>query len=303
MTETTTPTKPRLYPTALASLFVATGAGHVAAGHLQRGLFWFLADLIGFSLAVAGALVHIGFIWLAYLWLLALRVTALFDVLTRPVAKSLPRWANVFAIWVVLFGSYRVAALAARTYVIESYKTTNGSMSPTLLIGDHFMVDKWRAPERGDLVVFGLPGEEDKKVVKRVMAVAGDMIEIRDDVIYINDKPVERQHVEGDCHYPEYEEVTGDWQSRACDAWQETFNGKTYRVIFDSATARFSSHSSRPYRVPANNVFVMGDNRDNSYDSRNFGPVARAKVTGRAYMIWWSWGEGGARLDRLFQTL
>jgi signal peptidase I len=298
-----TPTKPRLYPSALASLFIATGAGHVAAGDLRRGLLWFLADLVGCGLALAGALVHIGIIWLAILWLLALRVTALFDVLTRPVAKSLPRWGDVFAIWIALLVTHRIAAVTARTYLVESYQITNSAMSPTLLIGDHFMVDKRRAPGRGDLIVFDLPAEPERSVVKRVIAIGGDVIEIRDDILYINDQPIERHHIEGDCHYPELDEATGEWISRKCDAWQETLDGKSYRVMFDSSTAGLSSHSSRPFRVPANSFFVLGDNRDNSHDSRAFGPVPRANLTGRAYVIWWSSGEVGARLERLFQTL
>jgi signal peptidase I len=293
--------KPRLYPAALASLLVATGAGHVAIGHTRRGLIWFIAELIGVVVAMLGTLINIHLLWVAAAWLLALRVTALFDVLGRPAAPSLPRWGRVVLIWIALIAGNQLVSFAMRAFVIEAFKIPSGAMIPTLQIGDHIFANKLPfTPRRGDIIVFDFPKQPRQQFIKRVIAVGGDEIEIRDDVVFINGNPVERRRLDEDCHYSDYDESMDQWTAHACDAWEENLDGKRYRVIFDRER---SPHSTHPVRVPPDSYFVLGDNRDNSHDSRYWGFVPRSLLEGRAYMIWWSSGESGTRWDRLLLDL
>jgi signal peptidase I len=154
-------------------------------------------------------------------------------------------------------------------------------MIPTLLIGDHILVNKFvygvrlpyfgtsivpvGTPHRGDVVVFVYPQDEEKDFIKRVVGVAGDTIEVRDKRLYVNGGAVP-------------------------DAYAHFAEGTEGRT-----TAPRDSFG--PFAVPAGYIFVMGDNRDRSYDSRFWGPVSLDKVKGKAFLIYWSW-EGARRWVR-----
>jgi signal peptidase I len=150
-------------------------------------------------------------------------------------------------------------------------------MEPTLLIGDHILVNKFiygmsipfidkkffqfATPERGDVVVFIYPMDESKDFIKRVVAVAGDTVEIRQKKLYLNGSPAEDPHAH--------------------------FTDSTLYSSTDS-TARQRDNLG-PKTIPPGNIFVMGDNRDRSLDSRFWGFVDITKVRGKAFMIYWSW--------------
>ena len=173
-------------------------------------------------------------------------------------------------------------ALAIRTFVVQAFKIPSGSMLPTLEIGDHILVNKFvygprlevpltqwslgqlpgfREPRAGDVVVFIYPKERDKDFIKRIVAVAGQTVEARGNTLLIDGKQVEDAHA----HYEKRDHV-----------------------------------DFGPYTVPAGHVFVMGDNRDESYDSRFWGPVPIQDIKGLAMVIYWSWGgENFVRWDRL----
>ena len=165
-------------------------------------------------------------------------------------------------------------ALAIRTFVVQAFKIPSGSMLPTLQIGDHILVNKFvygprleipltqislgqlpglRKPRPGDVVVFVWPKDRSKDFIKRVIAVAGQTVEMRAKQVYIDGKPWDDPHA-------------------------------TY------TTGRSAqSDSFGPVTVPPGFVFVMGDNRDQSYDSRFWGPVPLADIKGQALIIYWSW--------------
>jgi signal peptidase I len=212
-------------------------------------------------------------------------------------------------------------ALFLRAFVVEAFKIPSGSMIPTLQVGDHIFVNKfiygvrvpwtnikfgteYRKPRRGEVIVFIYPKEPDKDFIKRIVAVEGDEVEVRDNVLYINGKPVPQVADKGDCRYDDYEEATDHWEERRCDAYDETLGKNRFTVIFDKDG---SGHSSRPFKVPPQSVFVMGDNRDNSHDSRFWGAVPYDLIKGKAMLIWWSAGEpsklGGIRFDRMFHLV
>jgi signal peptidase I len=193
-----------------------------------------------------------------------------------------------------------ILALLLRMFGIEAFKIPSGSMIPTLQVGDHIFVNKaiyrFHPPERGDVAVFIYPREQDKDFIKRVIAVANDTIEIRDHVLYVNDVAVPREHVSGDCHYEDFTETS--WETVACDAWLES--DKKYEVVYGTNDRWPNNHARE--RVPAGQAFVLGDNRDNSLDSRMFGFVPYDYFKGRAMFVWWSIGAS-PRWSRLGHSI
>ncbi len=177
-------------------------------------------------------------------------------------------------------------ALVIRTFVVEAFKIPSGSMEPTLEIGDHILVNKfiygikipltslnlfpWESPQRGDVVVFIYPLEPDKDFIKRVIAVGGDTVRIVNKRLYINGAEVPDPHAV-------YREDT-------------LLLGGAQRM-----------HDFGPVTVPRGSLFVLGDNRDHSLDSRFWGFVPLKDVLGKAFTIYWSWNtrESAVRWNRL----
>lgn len=192
---------------------------------------------------------------------------------------------NIEAILVAI-----VLALFIRTFVIQAFKIPSGSMKETLKIGDHILVNKFiygvkipflqttiipiTNPKRGDIVVFKFPEDPSKDFIKRVIGVAGDMVEVRDKKVYVNSKLLNHD-----------------------------FGIHTDSYIFPASEQPRDNFG--PVVVPAHSLFVMGDNRDQSYDSRFWGFVDLKAVKGKALMIYWSWDkeEFGVRWNRIGHLL
>jgi signal peptidase I len=167
-----------------------------------------------------------------------------------------------------------VLALFIRTYFIQAFTIPSGSMKPTLLIGDYILANKFiygtkipfadkrilvfRKPARGDIIVFKYPEDPSKDFIKRIIAVGGDKIESRKDIIYLNDKALNEP-------YTQHIDASGP---PGIIAPRDNFG---------------------PYIVPKGKYFVMGDNRDQSYDSRYWGYVDMGLIKGEALIIYWSW--------------
>ena len=209
-------------------------------------------------------------------------------------------------------------ALLLRAFVVEAFKIPSGSMIPTLKIGDHIFVNKfiygiripwtdikfWDSPpSRGDVVVFIYPQDPKKDFIKRIIAIGGDTVSMRDNVPYVNGKAVKRKKLSGECSYIDGDEDSEEWQrtTKACVAYEEELGGTRYRVIQD---VNAFPDSLKPYKVPEGHVFVMGDNRDNSHDSRRWGTVSYKQIKGKALIIWWSSGAPeGVRWGRFFDLV
>ena len=208
-------------------------------------------------------------------------------------------------------------ALLLRAFVVEAFKIPSGSMLPTLEVGDHLFVNKYlyglrvpltnlkflelREPRRGEVIVFIYPREEDKDFIKRIVAVPGDTVEVRARQLYINGQPVPHQPIAGPCQYRDVQEETSIWSQKGCEQFWEELGGFRYRTIYDPGRYR----SNYPItRVPGKSVFVMGDNRDNSHDSRYWGFVPYDHIKGKALFIWLSYGgPDGFRWNRLFRPV
>ena len=173
-----------------------------------------------------------------------------------------------------------ILALFVRTWVVQAFKIPTGSMENNLLIGDHLLVNKFvfgpagaerallpmRDIRRRDIVVFKYPNEPQRDFIKRVIGLPGETLELRNKKVYINGEPLEEPYV----HFLE----------PASDSQEVT--------SFD-VRERYG-----PVRVPEGQYFVMGDNRDNSQDSRYWGFLPRGYIKGKALMIYWSYESGRA---------
>jgi signal peptidase I len=174
-----------------------------------------------------------------------------------------------------------ILALFVRTFIVQAFKIPTGSMENNLLIGDHLLVNKFiygptasrlerlllpvKDIKRGDVIVFKFPEDPERDFIKRTIGLPGDTIELRNKKVYVNGAPLDEPYV----HFltppsADYQEVT------------------SYDV-----RERFG-----PVTVPAEQYFVMGDNRDNSQDSRYWGFLPRGHVKGKALLIYWSYESG-----------
>jgi signal peptidase I len=181
-------------------------------------------------------------------------------------------------------------AFFIRTFIVQAFTIPSGSMKPTLQIGDYLLVNKlaygvklpfvnkillhFANPQRGDMVVFQFPLEHSLDFIKRIIAVPGDTVLIKNKTVFINGKPLEKGN-----------------------------------AVFMDASVYSASFSPRdnlgPLSVPADSFFVMGDNRDHSNDSRFWGLVKREEIAGKALIIYWSWDsdEFKPRWERLGRLL
>ena len=191
-----------------------------------------------------------------------------------------------------------ILALFVRTWVVQAFKIPTGSMENNLLIGDHLLVNKFvfgptvgvdravlpvRDIKRGDIVVFKYPVEPERDFIKRVIGLPGDTIELKAKKVYVNGQPLDEPYV----HF-----------------------------LTSAAGSEVTSLDVRenygPVTVPPDQYFVMGDNRDNSQDSRYWGYLPRSYVKGRAMMIYWSYEADrddladdslGATVTRIFSVI
>ncbi|MBF0530032.1 MAG: signal peptidase I [Deltaproteobacteria bacterium] len=196
------------------------------------------------------------------------------DPLTIKDRKStLREYGEVIALAILL-------ALFVRTFMVQAFKIPSGSMLPTLQIGDHILVIKSiygirlpfvnkviipiKTPERGDIIVFIYPVDPSKDFIKRVVGLPGDKVEVRNRKVYINDSPAPSDH--------------------------GFYDDPDLYPVMVKPRDEFG-----PLVVPPNKYFVMGDNRDHSYDSRFWGFVDIEAIRGKAFMIYWSWDSDNWR--------
>jgi signal peptidase I len=210
-----------------------------------------------------------------------------------------------------------LAVLAFRAFLYEAVVIPSGSMIPTLQIGDYVVVEKWAygaripftttaqltwaSPRRGDIVVLLNPngGATADDLIKRVVGVAGDRVAIRDGRLEVNGELVPREAVPGACTYWNKTEG-GGWVEEPCLDYLERLGGHRYHT---HCTPDLPCGDVPLQVVPPGTVFLAGDHRDHSADSRVFGPVPVGRIKGRAWLALVSWGQNGLRWSRLFHSV
>jgi signal peptidase I len=182
-------------------------------------------------------------------------------------------------------------ALSLRQSVLEAFKLPSGSMLPTLEVGDRVYALKGasvRKPARGDIVVFASPSEPSQAFAKRVIGLPGDRVQIDGYRVRVNGTALESELAD-----PSY--IAAGPDPVHGELWRESLGSHRYRVLRVAARA---SRDALDVTVEPNRVFLLGDNRDNSLDSRHFGSVPVESLKGRVAVIWASFGEGGVRWER-----
>src|SRR6267142_1985445 len=194
-------------------------------------------------------------------------------------------------------------ALLLRAFVVEAFQIPSGSMIPFT----NTKIIQLAEPKRGDIIVFKYPLDQSTDYIKRVVGLPGDVIEMRQEELYVNGRPVPRERVPRPYHYSDASHGTGPPEDHEGELWIENLDGHKHETIQEPV--RGPRDFERKV-VPAGHVFVMGDNRDNSSDSRVWGTVDRDLIKGKALIVWWSRNsadEGGflksVRWGRFFQIV
>jgi signal peptidase I len=193
-------------------------------------------------------------------------------------------------ILILLFGT---------TTLVQAFIVPTPSMDTTVMVGDHLLVDKlsyapagsfaryllpYTDPKRGDIIVFRYPIDISQNYVKRVMGVPGDHIRVVDKVVYLNGKPL--------LHEPYAQHIFPN-----LEPYRDNFPGEPRGPVYDRAKQMLAEHvENGELVVPADNYFAMGDNRDNSLDSRYWGFVPRENIIGKPLLIFWSYDAPTADL-------
>lgn len=228
----------------------------------------------------------------------------------RPVEKKQPWWVE----YSISFFPVILIVFLLRSFLVEPFKIPSGSMIPTLLIGDFILVNKFtygirlpvvnvkllelNSPRRGDVMVFRFPADTSLDYIKRVVALPGDRVEYRDKSLSINGRAVPRRAL------PDYESRE---RLQYFPRYAESFEGAEHEIIVEKEAPGFVDRSmdfrhsgNCDYNggglvctVPAGHYFVMGDNRDNSSDSRVWGFVPDGNIVGKAIFIWLNLSELG----------
>ena len=200
-----------------------------------------------------------------------------------------------------------LAVLLLRSFLVEPFRIPSGSMMPTLLVGDFILVNKYAygvrlpvlntkvievgSPGRGDVAVFRYPIEPRIDYIKRVIGVPGDVVEYRDKVLYINGEEIPQETLGS------YIGTGSGLSASGASLRLESLGEAPHQILVEARKPVLDGQ----FRVPQGHYFVMGDNRDNSNDSRFWGTVPEENLVGRAFLIWMNWDSagGGVAWDRI----
>jgi len=279
----------------------ATGLGHIYCGRLIKGLILFF---VGFAVAplIVTAARHADTAWMVatvvatLLAMLAIFIYAVIDagLTARAIGnnyqvKEYNCWP-IYLLFIVISISYPTnLAATIRQDVVQLYKIASESMAPNLIRGDKVVLNKAIykiAPlKRGDAVIFVFPDDRRKDFLKRVVALPGDTIEIRENILLINDRPLPQN--------PAPQSESTRFQPVANHRVMTEENGTArYSIIVDAQ----QPYNMSKITIPHGHCFVMGDNRSNSVDSRRFGAIPLGDIKGRLDFIYWpaeSWDRFG----------
>ncbi|RFA28349.1 signal peptidase I [Alkalilimnicola ehrlichii] len=194
-----------------------------------------------------------------------------------------------------------LAVLVIRSFVVEPFRIPSGSMVPTLLTGDFILVNKFSygirlpviytklvpvgEPQRGDVAVFRYPENPAQDYIKRVIGLPGDRISYRNKQLFVNGEPIPQVNLGP---------YVGPEGGPGALLHKEEVAGDSYTILIHPQLAFWQDYD---YRVPEGTYYVLGDNRDQSSDSRSWGPVPEENLVGRAFIVWMSWDPARNRIN------
>lgn len=281
------------------------------------GAFLWILSAFGIEAALAFATVLSGLIWGGYLvWKKFGGAGAVAGAGEEKEARKEPLMVDYARSFFPIF----LFVLLLRAFVVEPFRIPSGSMMPTLLVGDFILVNKFSyglrmpvtktklvevgEPERGDVVVFRYPRDPKVDYIKRLVGLPGDRIAYRDKKLYINGREMPQKPVGW------YEPVGSGERMRGAFELVEDLEGVEHSILINPRTPDFGPGcqvlANGEVTVPQGHYFMMGDNRDNSNDSRCWGFVPESNLVGKAFVIWLSidWNRPGIfDWSRIGQTI
>ena len=249
-----------------------------------------------FSFFLVAATFVTGVIWGAY-WLYLKYAHQPYDEDKEPLLVEYAR--SFFPVVLIV--------LLLRSFLVEPFRIPSGSMMPTLLIGDFILVNKFSygvrlpvlntkviemgEPERGDIVVFRFPKQPTVDYIKRVIGLPGDRIAYFDKKLYVNGQPIKQTSL------GRYQGVGQGANMTGAELLEEDLTGVNHSILISRGVPTVED----VFVVPKGQYFVMGDNRDNSNDSRYWGTVPEANLVGKAFFVWMNWDleNNGIAFNRL----
>jgi signal peptidase I len=297
---------------AMALSFLGAGVGHVYGGRIVKGLLLYSTWLIVFLMVFLSAWLTPGtgvLVWLLIgpiVGVLGVYLFAAFDAFAvarrTGLAYELKEYNRpwLYALLVAIQITVPLAMMVAtREFVYEAFLLPSRSMSPGFLAGDRILVNKLRSrrvfPARGDVIVFRNPDPTGagESYIKRVIAVAGDRVVIKGGDVEVNGKQLQRDAVPVESIGAIRHVINGH-------VFTESQGGQRYKVMYGDGESGSSSNEEFNSVVPPRSVFVLGDNRDRSKDSRHFGPIHAGDITGYVDYIYYpaeAWSRFGPTVE------
>lgn len=251
---------------------ITPGLGQIYNGQIYKAIIFFFGPLLFipptiyillYGLTRFTLIIGLSVIFLYSVAIVADAIVVATRIRATYTAHRFNKWYIYIALLALALGFNSMIGNYIRSSYVQAFKLPSESMQPTLLVGDHVLVDKRasaRDLQRGDLIVFRYPKDPTKDFMKRVVAIGGDKVEIRDKVLFVNDKPQNEPYV----LYSEPDIIPKQRDPR------DNFG---------------------PIIVPAQSYFVLSDNRDRGMDSRFYGVVDKMLVKGKLLTIYWSWDK------------
>lgn len=296
----------------LVRRYALQGDGEAASAGEPTGMRYQLAQYAGFVAVVCAVILLIAWAGLELFLVLATLATGIVwladaAVLRRRRKGRAASGEPVLVEYARSFFPVLLVVLLLRSFVVEPFRIPSGSMMPTLLVGDFILVNKFHyglrlpvintqitegeAPARGDVVVFRYPENPRVNYIKRIIGLPGDHIAYRNKVIYINGEPQPQTSLG----------FYGLHGGNAVSLREENLDGVSHHILIEHSRL----FDDGEYTVPEGHYFVMGDNRDNSNDSRRWGSVPAENLVGKAFFIWlnWDFANGEHDFSRIGNTI
>ena len=303
MAEAIVQTKNRRWPWLAVTLSVImTGLGHIYCGKFAKGLVLtllscILIPVISGALSVSHSTIRIVVIITSLFISLVVWLFAIIDswytarhTTDSYTLKDYNRWYVYIILILMGTGGSTQIAFNVRANLVEAFRVPALSNYPTIVPNDRFLANKLAYktsdPKRGDLIVFLNPENRRINYIKRVAAVAGDTVEIKDGQLYVNDQKLQRQMLpQSTLDNIRIEKVIGG--PLEGDVFEEINGAAKYKIFLAKPPHDETSSDFAKITIPKYHCFVLGDNRNDSLDSRHFGPIPLATIKGRADYLYW----------------